>query len=55
MAAKVLLGVFALVFLGAALVRLARDRGELGAAARTWLLVAAIFGSVAAYLWLAGV
>jgi hypothetical protein len=54
MAAKILLGVVALVFLVAAMGRMARDRGKLGPAARTWLLVAAIFATVAAYLWLRG-
>jgi hypothetical protein len=54
MAAKILLCVVALLFLAAAMGRMARDPGKLVPAARTWLLVAAIFATVAAYLWLTG-
>jgi hypothetical protein len=54
MAAKFILGSLALVFLAAALARILRDRGKIGLGARTWLLVAAIFGLVVAYLGFGG-
>ncbi|MGR4868947.1 hypothetical protein ACIPRI_08735 [Variovorax sp. LARHSF232] len=51
MAAKYILPLLALVFLGAALFRLERDGYTLAPASRTWLAVAAIFGLVSAWLW----
>ncbi len=51
MAAKYILPLLGLVFLGAALFRLARDGYTLAPASRTWLTVAAIFGLVSAWLW----
>lgn len=55
MLAKYILTVLALVFAVAAGVRIARDGGRVAAAARTQLLVAAIFAAVSGYLWLAQV
>ncbi|MGB0127556.1 MAG: hypothetical protein WBP72_07950 [Rhodocyclaceae bacterium] len=54
MAAKLILGGLALAFLLAAIVRMVKERGSFSSAARTWLLVAAIFAGVAGYLWLTG-
>jgi hypothetical protein len=55
METKLIIGALAVVFLGAATARILRDHGKIGPAARTWLLVAAIFGAVAAYLGFGGV
>jgi hypothetical protein len=52
MLAKYILAVLAVVLAFAAGLRIARDRGRVAAAARTWLLVAAIFAAVSGYLWL---
>jgi hypothetical protein len=38
----------------AAAIRYMRDDRRIGAASRTWLLIAAIFGVVSAWLWLGG-
>jgi len=51
MAAGFILGLLALVFLAAALWRLARDDFKLGPGSRTWLVVALIFGAVSGWLW----
>jgi hypothetical protein len=50
-AAKFILAGFAIAFLAAALVRLARDGGLLDPQTKTWLLVGAIFGAVSAWLF----
>ena len=55
MAAKYILPALGLVFLAAALWRLARGGFKLDPAARTWLLVAAIFAAVSGWLWWSGV
>jgi hypothetical protein len=51
MDARVILAVASAIFLVAAAVRVAREGGRFGPAARTRLLVGAIFGAVAAFLW----
>lgn len=52
MAARYILGLLAVLFLGLASLRIVRDGGHLGPAARTWLLIALIFGAVTAWNWL---
>jgi len=52
-AAKYVLAALALVFLIAGVVRVARDSGSLHTQSKTWLLIAAIFGAVSAWLWYA--
>ena len=52
MAAKYVVAVLALLFLVLGFVRLARDRGRIAPASRTWLLVGAIFALVSAWLWM---
>lgn len=51
MTTKYILGGLGLVFLIAAIVRLARDGGKIGPAAKTWLIIGAIFTAVAAWSW----
>jgi uncharacterized membrane protein HdeD (DUF308 family) len=51
MAAKYILAVLAVVFLIAAIVRLARTGGRNHPQTRTWLLIAAIFAVVSAWLF----
>lgn len=51
MAARYILPLLAVVFLAAALWRLARDGFTLGPASRTWLMVAGVFCVVSAWLW----
>jgi hypothetical protein len=51
MAAKYILAVLSLIFLGFAAARLLRDRTLAQSAAKTWLMVGVIFGLVSAYLW----
>jgi len=51
MAAKYVLAVFSIVFLIAAFVRLARDKGRIAPASKTWLLVGIIFAAVSAWLF----
>lgn len=51
MDARIILAVASAIFLVAGAVRVARDHGRFGPAARTWLMVGAIFGVVAAFLW----
>ncbi len=51
MAATYILGALAAVFLALGVARLVRDGGNLGPAARTWLLIGVIFAGVSAYLW----
>ena len=51
MAAKYVLAALAVVFLAAALWRLARDGFKLAPSSRTWFLVALIFGAVSGWLW----
>jgi hypothetical protein len=54
MAAKYILGALSIVFFVAAARRLARDRGKLHPQSRAWLLIAAIFAAVSAWLFLQG-
>ncbi len=51
MNAQVILAFASAIFLVAGAVRVVRDGGQFGPAARTRLLVGAIFGAVAAFLW----
>ena len=51
MTAQAILAVLALVFLAAALWRLARDGFKLAPSSRTWLMVALIFSAVSGWLW----
>lgn len=51
MAVKYILPALAVVFLIAALWRLARDGFKLAPSSRTWLLVALIFAAVSGWLW----
>ena len=51
MAAKYILGVLAVAFLTAALIRLLRGAGIAHPQTRTWLLISAIFGIVSAWLF----
>jgi NO-binding membrane sensor protein with MHYT domain len=53
MAAKYILVVVALAFLIAGTARLVRDGGRPHPQSRTWLLIAAIFGGVSAWLFYA--
>ena len=53
MGAKYILAALALVFLIAGTARLVRDGGKPNPQSRTWLLIAAIFGAVSAWLWYA--
>jgi len=53
MAAKYILAVAAAAFLVAGGARLIRDGGRLHPQSKTWLLVAAIFGAVSAWLFYA--
>lgn len=52
MAARYILTALALVFLAAAAIRMVRDGGRVGPAARTWFLIGVIFGAVSVWLWL---
>lgn len=54
MAAKYILALLAAAFLLTALWRLSRDGFKLGPAARTWLLIALLFGVVSGWLWWSG-
>jgi hypothetical protein len=54
MAAKYIVAVLAVVFLLFAGFRYVRDGRRIGPASRTWLLIAAIFSIVSAWLWLGG-
>jgi hypothetical protein len=51
MAANSILGCLAVVFLVLGALRSVRD-GQLGPAARTWLMIGVIFGVVSVWLWL---
>jgi hypothetical protein len=51
MNAGLILAAGSVLFLVAALWRLSREGFKLGPAARTWLMIAAIFGAVSAWLW----
>ena len=51
MGAKYILAVLAVVFLAAALMRLSRGGGISHPQTRTWLIVAAIFAAVSAWLF----
>ena len=51
MGAKHILAILSVVFLIAALVRLARDAGTLHPQSKTWLLISVIFGAVSAWLF----
>ncbi len=50
MDARIILAIASVIFLIAGVVRVVRDGGRFGPAARTRLLVGAIFGAVAALL-----
>ena len=52
MSAKYILALVAAIFLAAALLRLFRGGGMSDPQARTWLLVAAIFAAVSAWLFI---
>jgi len=54
MAAKYILAALAAVFVLAALLRLVHDKGRIGPASGTWLIVAIIFAVVSAWLWNGG-
>ncbi len=54
MAAKYILGVLSLVFLVAGAISIARHAGRANAQARTWLLIAVVFGAVTVWLLLQG-
>jgi hypothetical protein len=54
MDAKYILPLLAVAFLVLALWRLSRDGFKLGPASRTWLIIAASFGAVSAWLWWTG-
>jgi uncharacterized membrane protein HdeD (DUF308 family) len=49
-AAKYILGAFALVFLMAAVLRISRGGGVQHPQTRTWLMISAIFAAVSAWL-----
>lgn len=51
MTAKYILAILGVVFLLAAGVRLAKDSGKLGPAAKTWLIIGVIFSAVSAWTW----
>jgi hypothetical protein len=51
MAAQYILGCLAVVFFVLASLRSARE-GKVGPAARTWFMIAVIFGVVSAWIWL---
>jgi len=51
MAAKYMLAVLAVVFLMIAMLRLVREGGKLGPAAKTWFLTGGMFAIVAGWLW----
>jgi uncharacterized membrane protein HdeD (DUF308 family) len=53
MGAKYILAALAVVFLIAGVVRRVRDGGKPHPQSRTWLLIAAIFGGVSAWLFYA--
>ena len=44
----------AILFLVLAVLRIARDRGQIVPASRTWLITGIIFAGVSAYLWMSG-
>jgi uncharacterized membrane protein HdeD (DUF308 family) len=52
MSARLVLTILAVVFLAAGVTRLIRDHGRMHGQSKTWLIVAAIFGVVSAWLWL---
>jgi hypothetical protein len=54
MAAKYLLGAFAVAFLIAATIRVSRAGGVRHSQTRTWLLIGVIFGAVSAWLFFQG-
>jgi hypothetical protein len=54
MAAKYLLGAFAVAFLIAATIRVSRAGGVRHPQTRTWLLIGVIFGAVSAWLFFQG-
>lgn len=49
---KYILGALALLFVGAALLRLSKEAWRLTPASRTWLTVGGIFAAVSTWLWL---
>jgi hypothetical protein len=51
MAAKYILAIVGVVFLLIAAVRLAKDRGRIGPAAKTWLIIGVIFVAVSLWSW----
>lgn len=52
MHAKGILAVMAVAFLAAAAWRVRRDNGRIAPASKTWLMVAAVFALVSAWLWM---
>jgi hypothetical protein len=54
MNARLILFVLAGVFLVLAATRIARNAGRIDPAARTWLIVAILFGAVSIWLWVGG-
>jgi len=53
MPARDILGLLAVVFLVLGGLRAIRE-GQVGPAARTWLMIGMIFGAVSAWTWLSG-
>ena len=53
MPAHYILGLLAVVFLALGSLRSVRD-GQVGPAARTWLMIGVIFGVVTVWTWLSG-
>jgi hypothetical protein len=51
MSARLILTVLSVVFLVLAALRLGRGRGRVDPAARTWLIIAVLFGAVSVWLW----
>ena len=51
MSARLILSVLAAAFLLFAIRRMTLNGGQVDPAARTWLMVAAIFGAVSLWLW----
>ena len=51
-AAKTILALLSLLFLGATMLRLSKDGFRITPASRTWLIVGAIFATVSTWLWL---
>jgi hypothetical protein len=54
MLAKYILSVVGAAFLVLALARIAKEGGRIGAASRTWLIVAIVFAMVSVWLFVGG-